>query len=103
MQSNEEFQPAEAFQRIFGTVLTQPDAPVDEKSGLTRRQQRWLARREAKQAKRGQRAYDRIQAQRAQNEVTAGNMARALAGDFGPAMQRNVQAVVEKEARRAGH
>lgn len=90
----------EAFQRIFGTVLSSEGAP-DEKPGLTRAQQRWLARREAKAQKRGQRAFDRQQRQRQQNVVTARNMSRAMAGDFGEAMQRNVQAVADAEEKRA--
>jgi hypothetical protein len=62
------------------------------------------ARRAAKERKRGQRAFDRMTAARAQNEITAGNMARALAGEFdhiSPHIRTNVKVVADREAAKA--
>jgi len=81
-------------------------AKRDEERGKTVRYDNARAHRRAderarrKEQRRGQRAYDRMQAAKAQREVTATNMARAVVGDFdhvSPHIRANVQVVVDRE------
>lgn len=54
-------------------------------------------RAQDKQVREGQAAYRATQEQRRRNRFTAGNMARAAAGEIGtPALQANVQRVLER-------
>lgn len=65
-----------------------------------RANRRAAERRRAKERRKGQRAYDRMVARKAQNRITADNMARAVVGEFdhvSPHIRTNVQAVVDRE------